>query len=337
MHFRGLFTIVYYIMKIFSIFLITLFGNFVFCNENPLIGILTKPMAEEYPNIKTDYTEVVEAKYVHFIEGGGGRAVPISYKWDHDKMYSLMKKLNGVLFVGGMINLVNEDCTELNEYSKAAQRVLSIAYEFNKNEDYFPVWGTCLGFELIMILESGNTNLLKPCPDCDNYNIYITLDQPKADESRLFKEGFTKYQLNAMETQNITFENHQWMIDDATYRANKPLVEKYNVLAHSPSKSGNINYIAAMEHKSYPIYAIQFHPEKYNYEVNPEQPVKRSFIAVTVSHEFANFFVEEARKSKHKFKNREEETENIVQHSHSCYDSQYGQLYLSAKKRSHRG
>eukprot|EP00826_Nyctotherus_ovalis_P027721 TRINITY_DN2169_c0_g1_i18.p1 TRINITY_DN2169_c0_g1~~TRINITY_DN2169_c0_g1_i18.p1 ORF type:complete len:352 (-),score=81.44 TRINITY_DN2169_c0_g1_i18:152-1207(-) len=323
----------YYAMKQFPIYLVILSAVCMLCNDTPLIGILTKPLAEEYPTIKTRYKEVVEAKYAHFVEAGGGRAVAISYKWSKAKMHSLMKKLNGLLFVGGGIELVNEDRTELNEYSQGAQRAFDIALEFNENGDYFPVWGTCLGFELIMILESKNTKLLQPCKNCDNYDIFLAYDEKNAPKSRLFVKGFTRYELHIMKTQNVTFNNHEWMIDYNTYKANKLLVEKYNVLAYSPSKDSKIEYIAAMEHKTHPIYAVQFHPEKYNYEVNPKQPVKRSFASITISHSYANFFVDEARKSGHAFKSAREEMQHVVQRSYPYYHAQYGYLYFFAKGR----
>ena len=306
--------------------LVLIMVPFIRCNKEPFIGILTKPLNEEYPNITKEYDEVVEAKYVHFIEGGGGRAVAISYKWSEAKMQEIMEKLNGVLFVGGGVELTSEDGKELTEYSKGAQRVMNIAKKFNQKNDYFPVWGTCLGYELILILESNNLNLLKPC-QCKNYNTYLRYNKEKIDDSRLFKKGFSNYLLDIMSEQNVTFNNHQWMVDDDTFNENKALVENYNILAHSPWKAINKFYIAAVEHKKYPIYAIQFHPEKYNYEYNPKQPVIRSRESITVSHGFANFFVNEARKSNHKFSTTIEAIKHIIQHGHPIFGDTIGYLY----------
>lgn len=40
-------------------------------------------------------------------------------------------------------------------YADAGQHIYEIAQQFNDNGDYFPVFGTCLGFELLIILASG--------------------------------------------------------------------------------------------------------------------------------------------------------------------------------------
>ena len=56
--------------------------------------------------------------------------------------------------------------------------------------------------------------------------------------------------------------------------------------------------MSAVEAKSYPVYGTQFHPEKNNFEwVKEDEPIPHSIDAVRMSQYFANFFVQEARKS----------------------------------------
>ena len=57
-------------------------------------------------------------------------------------------------------------------------------------------------------------------------------------------------------------------------------------------------FISTIEAKDYPIYGTQYHPEKINFEwVVEKEPIPHSFDAVVASQYFANFFVNEARKS----------------------------------------
>jgi gamma-glutamyl hydrolase len=42
-----------------------------------------------------------------------------------------------------------------NGYADAGQLIYEIAIELNEAGTYFPVFGTCLGFELLIILASG--------------------------------------------------------------------------------------------------------------------------------------------------------------------------------------
>ncbi len=324
---------IFVILAIFSF----LFSSPTFCDNNsPMIGIMTKPLIEEYPDIETSYTEVIEAKYVHFIEGGGGRVVPLSYKWDQAKLREIMQKLNGVLFTGGATDLVSFDVqgkpTDLTEYSKGGRRVLDIAIEMNQKGLYFPVWGTCLGYELLLILESGNIDLLGHCGNCSNYNAYLKYNEAEVNKARLYKQGFTAYQRALMGKENITYNNHVWMVDNDTFYANPPLVEKYRILSYSQWWNQTSLYISAVEHKQYPFFGIQFHPEKWNYEVNPKQNVLRYRDVITLGHAFSNFFVDQCRKNDNKFASYEEELKHLVQNEKNYYHPEYGYLYFLGKK-----
>lgn len=42
-----------------------------------------------------------------------------------------------------------------NGYADAGQHIYELAMELNDAGDYFPIFGTCLGFELLIILASG--------------------------------------------------------------------------------------------------------------------------------------------------------------------------------------
>lgn len=59
-------------------------------------------------------------------------------------------KCFSVLFPGGATYF-----NQSNGYADAAQHIYEIAQEFNDAGDYFPIFGTCLGFQLIIILASG--------------------------------------------------------------------------------------------------------------------------------------------------------------------------------------
>lgn len=57
---------------------------------------------------------------------------------------------SSVLFPGGATYFTNS-----NGYADAGQHIYEIAKELNSAGDYFPLFGTCLGFELMIILASG--------------------------------------------------------------------------------------------------------------------------------------------------------------------------------------
>lgn len=108
--------------------------------KRPIIGIFGQPKSSpECPNGKS--CEYIAASYIKFVESHGLRAVPISYYADDEKIDSLFQSINGVLMPGGGSGLPG-----------SAQRMYSNALAANAAGDYFPIWGTCNGFEWLVQL-----------------------------------------------------------------------------------------------------------------------------------------------------------------------------------------
>ena len=70
------------------------------------------------------------------------------------------------------------------------------------------------------------------------------------------------------------------------------------LMLYKPNNPPYLLYISAFD---YPFYGTQWHPEKNNFEHNTRENIPHSFAAIEASQFMANFFVNEARKSKHKF------------------------------------
>eukprot|EP01022_Parablepharisma_sp_SALTPOND_P008726 TRINITY_DN136782_c0_g1_i1.p1 TRINITY_DN136782_c0_g1~~TRINITY_DN136782_c0_g1_i1.p1 ORF type:complete len:322 (+),score=31.47 TRINITY_DN136782_c0_g1_i1:122-1087(+) len=298
-------------------------------NDRPIIGVLGKPLSEEYPYIKTNYTEVIEASYVQYINSAGGRVVPLSYKLPLEELRKIMPKLNGLLIPGGDTKLRIFNGTKpigLTEFTKGAERILNLAMEMNKHGIYFPVWGTCMGFEIILMAHSGNLSVLTSCKNCINYSTFLDFTK-HASQSRMLHE-FKGYYRHLLGAQNLTYNWHVRKVDNDTFYSNLPLVEQYNILSHSPSYDLGQWFISAIEGKKYPVYGTQFHPEKWTFEVDWEEDTIKTRDTVTLGHLFATFFVEECRNNKNQFNNYKEELANLVENRYLHYDLQYGGLYL---------
>jgi len=58
---------------------------------------------------------------------------------------------------------------------------------------------------------------------------------------------------------------------------------------------GGIKFISTLEHKQFPFYGLQFHPEKNLYEWAIKKNIPHGINAIIVSQYFANFFVNEGK------------------------------------------
>lgn len=65
--------------------------------------------------------------------------------------------------------------------------------------------------------------------------------------------------------------------------------------------ANNVEFISSMEHQNYPFYGVQFHPEKNLYEWASNKDIPHTLDAIEASQYFAQFFVNEARKSANSF------------------------------------
>lgn len=82
------------------------------------------------------------------------------FRIDRPKSYyiSIMSKINGVLLPGGATWF-----NQTNGYSEAGRHIYDIAMDLNDRGEYMPIFGTCLGFELLSYLSANDTELRENC------------------------------------------------------------------------------------------------------------------------------------------------------------------------------
>lgn len=132
-------------------------------NFSPIIAILTQPSPYiEFP--KENYSHI-QSSYIKGIEAAGGRVIPIRYDDSREKIKEILKYANGVFLPGGGTNLRERNETtgkrQYSKYGKIASYIFSYVKNENKKGKYYPFWGTCLGFELMMMTYSGKKKPIK--------------------------------------------------------------------------------------------------------------------------------------------------------------------------------
>ena len=104
-------------------------------------------------------TSVVSNYYVQEFERFGARVVPVFHAKPEDELVKLLQQINGVFFTGGSLDLCDSK-GNFNSYTLTAQIIWDYARDEFNSGGYFPMWGTCQGFQLFHILASGECEVL---------------------------------------------------------------------------------------------------------------------------------------------------------------------------------
>eukprot|EP00743_Colponemidia_sp_Colp-15_P002174 GILK01002360.1.p1 GENE.GILK01002360.1~~GILK01002360.1.p1 ORF type:complete len:337 (-),score=54.26 GILK01002360.1:144-1154(-) len=283
--------------------------------EKPIIGILTLPrdvnLTYNLPLEQRNFTSYFPASYVKWIESAGGRAVPILYNSTHQQIRRLVKKLNGILFTGGGAELYKNRTRYNNTvkgtaYEKAGNFLYNLVVEANQHGVHLPLWGTCLGFQMLHVVAS-NTSACLDDYDSVNYNLPLEFTEA-AKSSRLFAEA-SEDVMDVLTNQNSTWNYHHYGVSPDSYEKYR-FGDFFNVLSYNDDKQGK-RFISTVEAKDYPIYAVQWHPEKSQFEWKDEE-INHSRPVVRTMQYFANFFVNEARKNRQRFANHDDMVDSLV-------------------------
>ncbi|XP_065254669.1 gamma-glutamyl hydrolase-like [Emys orbicularis] len=267
-------------------------------NEKPIIGILAQEC--DFTSFHRFGSSYIAASYVKFLESAGARVVPIRLNRSEEEYDKIFQSINGVLFPGGGVDL------KTSEYSRTARIFYNKALKANDKGDYFPVWGTCLGYEELTYLTSGE--ILLTWTNTEDFALPLNFTTA-AKDSRMFK-NFPDDLLQKLATESLTAHFHHWSLSVQNFTQNAKLRNFYRVL--TTNTHADVEFISTMEAYKYPIYGVQWHPEKNPFEWKNSSGIPHSASAMKVAYYVADFLVNEARKSLHHFPNKGEETKALI-------------------------
>ena len=226
------------------------------------VGIMTIP----HENKKTNVAYIMK-KDVDWFEQRGVRVVPIPYDTPNIDIY--LSLINGLYIPGGDMPFIMKHTAFIKTVTKFVEFSL-------QQDEYFPIWGTCFGFELLLFITGKFTHLSK----YEASGLYpITI----INQSRMLHK-FSKRSLQSLEQSNSTVHNHYFGISPEEFLKNPQLRRFYTIISTCIDNHGK-TFISAIEGKKHPIYGVQFHPEFQK-----------------TSSAFADFFIGELSKNKNKCK-----------------------------------
>lgn len=135
--------------------------------------------------------------------------------------------------------------------------------------------------------------------------------------------------IETLRQNNVTSNFHGYCITEKKLRQ---VNIDQNWITLSTNKDWNgVEFISSFEHSRYPFYGTQFHPEKNIYEWPLNKVITHNEDATRANQYFARFFVEEARKSSHRFETTNIEFGHLIFNfpkTFTGHNSIYSECYL---------
>eukprot|EP00897_Mesotaenium_endlicherianum_P005297 jgi/Mesen1/4796/ME000243S03975 len=270
--------------------------------ERPTIGMLTLPVTE--PKQRTYGPSSFATSYVRWIEAGGARVVPIFYDSSAEELDFILQRVNAIVWTGGLVDF-NPTLSDPEgaKYLKTTSKILSYVIAENAKGKYYPLWGTCLGFERMtqLLAEDPNGDKIIQKVDAENYDINLGFTSA-GWLSRVF--GGMTYELFkevASPIGHLAFNNHGLGVHPVAL-SSSPASKYLKVLSIDEDRNG-LPFISTVEGISIPLYGTQWHPEKAPWEWTPKYNIAHSETALTFSSYLGRFLVEEAKYNSNSFEN----------------------------------
>ncbi|UCE63388.1 MAG: gamma-glutamyl-gamma-aminobutyrate hydrolase family protein [Nitrospirota bacterium] len=274
-------------------------------NLRPVIGVFsqeTKTVTGSStidPEVKKElsaYRYLIPASYVTWIGQAGARVLPILLNQPDEYYAQIFERTNGILFPGG-----NQRIDPSDIYTEEGEILWNLAKEANDRGDYFPIWGTCLGFEELAVLEAGDGQVISLDVVAENLALPLRFTRDLG-RSRLFR-SFPARLVRALRTQGLAFNSHEHGLLVSEYQSNSSLNSFFRMTSYNETSKGQL-FVSTIEARDYPFYGTQWHPEKNNFEWSQNEDysnIPHTPNAILVSEATARFFISEARKSWHTF------------------------------------
>ena len=204
-------------------------------------------------------------------------------------------------------------------YSEAADLLLNLVIEKNQQQDiYFPVWGSCLSFQKFVTYFTGNRIEWDTRCDVENVSLSLQFSPDLTEHSSKMLRNAGRDIMQILSNNPVTPNYHISCLSLEYFRHNHNLSSQFLVVSTNTNLKGLV-FVSTMEHRQYPIYASQWHPEKIQFEWVVNESVgniNHDAEAIQVGQYFSNFLVNEARKNGQHFVNKTEEISRLMYNYH---------------------
>lgn len=212
----------------------------------------TLPCVDAAP-IFSLFASLARAADVKWLESGGARVVPIRFDSPPAATSALLASLNGAVLTGGAAAFFEADGS-LTRYAATAQLIIAESQRAARAGESWPVWGTCLGHELALVLAAGpNSSVLTGNFDAEDLPLALTA-APAAATSRLWGSAPPEV-WQWLTTENITENLHTQGITPEDFEGSS-LAGTVDILTTNVDRNGR-PFVSSAEAREWPLYVVQ--------------------------------------------------------------------------------
>ena len=200
------------------------------------IGIIALP---KHPKIDN---------YIRWIESAGANAVILPYSITKKELIHQMKSIQGVIWTGGAIETDRYSEYQRMTYLTTLQRCFLLAKEYNDQGRPFPIWGSCLGFEMLVLMGE----------DLPLSQFFDHIQRHERTGHNPVRFTSTDSRLKRIFPLNL----RKVMARTPCVTHHHKLGFDITPLPHIRIVSVDSGFINMIEYVKYPFYGVQFHPER---------------------------------------------------------------------------
>ena len=184
---------------------------------------------------------------------------------------------------------------------KKLSKIIDIAYQQNSDDQKFPIFGTCLGFEAI-VHTFGNYRLKRIYINTENQNKKI--EWTDNYRGSFFEDVLRQEVAEEMSNTPISYFAQHYGFTTRAMRLNRAIDSGFNVIGFYRKWGKKI--VSAIEHRRFPIVGVQFHPEKVLFEHKIKVHTKLTRLSAMASQELARILFENALENRNRFRSADE-------------------------------
>jgi len=201
--------------------------------------------------------------YHKYTEETGATSLVIPYDMPWDRMKEILDQLQGLVLPGGHAEFNSNG--KPTYYGQQIMNIYDYAISRNEKDRPFFLFGICLGFQ--ELIRAATINDLEVIQSGFDDHVPHSVEFQPLDfffKSKVLSRGNIEEYARVFKEQSFYY-NHELGITPDHFKKYPELEGNYNILGTSKDPK-NLEFVTIIEHKKYPFFGTQFHPEKSQFE-----------------------------------------------------------------------